>query len=103
MFPSNCFQGAKNNYLGRLPKHFSIEALNDVDSLPWHARLSATSGYDISTLHSRWNHTAIRCLLGPDAVFVTVLRDPITQFESMYTYMKIFKGEVPISAWINST
>jgi len=95
--------GAKNNYLGRLPRHFSVEALDNVDTLPWHAKLSATAGYDISTLHSRWNHTAIKYLLGPNAVFVTVLRDPITQFESMYTYMKIFKGEVPISSWINST
>jgi len=97
--------GAKNNYLGRLPKHFSVETLNnvDVDILPWHAKLSGSSGYDISTLHSRWNYSAIRYLLGPDTVFVTVLRDPITQFESMYTYMKIFKGEVPLSTWINNT
>ena len=100
---SNNFPGKKNNYLGRLPKHFSVEDLDNVDTLPWHAKLSATAGYDISTLHSRWNHTAIRYLLGPNTVFVTVLRDPVTQFESMYTYMKIFKGEVPISTWINST
>ena len=33
-----------------------------------------------------WNQTAVRDLLGPDAVYVTILRHPVDLFESLYAY-----------------
>jgi hypothetical protein len=41
-----------------------------------------------------------RSLLGPSTVFVTILRDPIHQFESMFNYYKLLDGKVKISEYI---
>ena len=37
-----------------------------------------------------------RSLLGQDAILVTILRDPVAQYESMYTYynLEIRNGEI---------
>ena len=37
-----------------------------------------------------------RYLLGQDAKFVTILRDPVAQYESMFSYYKLqtFHGEI---------
>ena len=42
----------------------------------------------------------MRYVLGPEAVFVTILRDPVTQFESQFTYYGMENG-MPIKDYIN--
>jgi hypothetical protein len=55
----NFLLGNRNNYLGRMPKHFESSDL-DLELVPWHKQLEAEVGYDVATLHSRWNHTTVR-------------------------------------------
>ena len=59
-----------------------------VTKLPW-ARL----GYDMFIFHSVWNHDEVEKII-PDAIHITLLRDPVSCYESNYVYMgleKIFK------------
>lgn len=42
--------------------------------------------YNILAHHSRFNYTEMKSLMPKDAVFVTILRDPVRQFESLYGY-----------------
>ena len=42
----------------------------------------------------------LRYLLGPEAVFVTILREPVSQFESQFTYYRLEDG-MPIKEYIN--
>ena len=62
-----------------------------VSKLPW-ARL----GYDMFIFHSVWNHAELQKIV-PDAVHVTLLRDPVTCYESNYVYMgleRVFKMDI---------
>lgn len=38
--------------------------------------------------HARWNEGPMRDLMGVDTVFITILRNPVTQFESTFQYME---------------
>ena len=42
--------------------------------------------YNILAHHSRFNYSEMKSLMPRDAVFVTILRDPVRQFESLYGY-----------------
>ena len=42
----------------------------------------------------------IRYLMGSEAVFITILREPVSQFESYFTYYKL-EGGVSIREYIN--
>ena len=42
----------------------------------------------------------LRYLLGQEAVFLTILREPVSQFESQFTYYKL-EGGMPIRDYIN--
>ena len=44
-------------------------------------------GYDLVALHTRWNQNAFKDLLGPEAVYFTILRDPSDTFESLFSYI----------------
>ncbi|KAK2704608.1 hypothetical protein QYM36_016865 [Artemia franciscana] len=68
------------NYLGQ-PDVFSVKM---VENAPWHSL-----GYDIFAVHTRWNHEAVRSLIGESAVYVTMLRSPVDIFESFYSYSKL--------------
>ncbi len=93
--------GARQNHLGRLPNHFKpADLAGQTQALPWHAELSSRAGYDVAAFHTRWNHTAMRQMLGEEAVFATILRDPVSQFESMYNYYDFYKGRVSIHKFI---
>ena len=48
-------------------------------------------GFDIFAFHSIWNYAEMKKVL-PDAVYVTLLRDPIDAFESNYVYMGLEKA-----------
>jgi len=66
---------------------FKIEWLDlQIEKLPWHSQLKAKHNYDIFNLHTQWNSSAVRYLLGPKAVTFTILRHPVDLFESLYAY-----------------
>ena len=41
----------------------------------------------MTALHTRWNHKQFVDLLGPNAIYFTILRDPSDAFESLYEYV----------------
>ena len=45
--------------------------------------------YDIMALHARYNREKIQAVMGKDAKYVTMLRDPVDLFESAYEYYKM--------------
>ncbi|XP_071941584.1 galactosylceramide sulfotransferase-like [Antedon mediterranea] len=53
-----------------------------------HIRPFNTKYYNILCHHTRFSYKGMLEVLPPDAVFVTILRDPVTMFESMFTYSK---------------
>lgn len=64
--------------------------------------------YNILAHHSRFNYTAMKELMPEDSIFVTVLRDPVKHFESLYGYynLKSYYGvsidklsDVPSETW----
>jgi len=62
-----------------------------VNKLPW-ARL----GYDMFIFHSIWNYNELKKVI-PNAIHVTLLRDPVNCYESNYVYMgleKIFRMDI---------
>ncbi|KAH6921545.1 hypothetical protein HPB50_002184 [Hyalomma asiaticum] len=42
--------------------------------------------FDILAHHTRFNEAEMRAVLGPDVVFVTIVREPAALFESLYSY-----------------
>ena len=47
-----------------------------------------------------YQFTILRYLIGQEAVFVTILREPVSQFESQFTYYRLEDG-IPIREYIN--
>ncbi|CAG0913553.1 unnamed protein product [Notodromas monacha] len=79
---------AKNNQLNIvLPKYgnyLSRKIPFDFHMAYWH-RLPK-DGFHVVAHHMIWNFQAVSKLLGPDARYVTILREPVNQFESMFSY-----------------
>ena len=42
----------------------------------------------------------LRYLVGQEAIFLTILREPVSQFESLFTFYKLERG-MPIQEYIN--
>ena len=55
-------------------------------------------------IHTRWDHKAIKEALGGDPAFVTIVRDPIEQFKSIYGYYNFFKflGNLSFSQFLDN-
>ena len=49
--------------------------------------------YNIAACHTIWDQPEFEKLLGPEATYFTILRDPSDAFESLYSYMN-FQGEL---------
>ena len=47
--------------------------------------------YDIFALHSIWNVGEVRRTLGPGTTYITILRDPVELFESLWVYAGLGK------------
>ena len=61
--------------------------------VPWHRDYKDRGLYDIAALHTKWSQEVFEALLGPEAVFVTILRDPAEAFESLYSYANLEGSE----------
>nr|CAD7265355.1 unnamed protein product [Timema shepardi] len=66
------------NYLGN-PKPFTPALIGPTLVTP-------DSKYNIFTHHTRYNVTAMREVMYQDAPFVTIMREPVSLFESLYSY-----------------
>lgn len=42
--------------------------------------------FDVLAHHARFNEAEMRAVLGPDPVFITIVREPAALFESLYSY-----------------
>ena len=42
--------------------------------------------YNFFASHSQWNINQVKKLVGINAIFITILRDPVEVFESGYVY-----------------
>lgn len=74
-----------NQYLLNQP--FSSRWLNKV---PW-LEMVEEKGYNIFAFHTKWNQREVEKVLGKGAKYVTILRDPVNQFESLYNYVHFEK------------
>ncbi|KAL1461761.1 hypothetical protein WDU94_013633 [Cyamophila willieti] len=71
---------SKGNYIGH-PKRFSRDLIGE-------DLRTKDNKYNVFTHHSRYNPEEVKLAMKPDAAFVTILRDPGTLFESLYTYCR---------------
>ncbi|KAK2707712.1 hypothetical protein QYM36_015416 [Artemia franciscana] len=72
----------RKNSIG-IPELFSTDLIKDT---LWHHL-----GYDMHVIHSRWNHSEVKYVLGKGSVFITIIREPTQQFESMFSYFKFYE------------
>jgi len=61
-----------------------------LDVVSWRPMVKQ-QGYDAFAVHAMWNKAEVAKLLGKSAAYITILREPVEQFESMYSYMKFEK------------
>lgn len=68
----------KSNYLGHpVPFHRSfVFTIGDVNMRT----------FNILAIHTRFDYLEIKSVMTPNAPFITILRDPVTLFESLYVY-----------------
>ena len=50
------------------------------------SQLNSQGYVDVFAIHCRLNATELSKIMFPDASFITVVRDPVYQFESLYDY-----------------
>ena len=82
--------GMKNNLTFVLPKSiwwfFShYKSFKASEAIGYNSSIPVTLNDDLFAIHSVWNNFEIRKLL-PNGPAVTILRDPISVFESAYSY-----------------
>jgi len=74
-----------NQYL--LNRPFSSSWVRDV---PWQGMVQE-QGYNILAFHTKWDQGEVERVLGDGAKYVTILRDPVDEFESLYNYVHFDK------------
>ncbi|XP_070581995.1 galactose-3-O-sulfotransferase 2-like [Ptychodera flava] len=72
---------------------------NNAIAVPW-------KEYNIFTHHTRFNLPEIMKVMANDTVYTTILRDPVTQFESLFNYYKLgnylnIRGPNPLRVFLN--
>ncbi|KAI1285606.1 Galactosylceramide sulfotransferase [Halotydeus destructor] len=73
------------NYIGHpMPFHRSMVLFPGESALD--------TKYEVHALHSRLDYNELKIMMRPNATFVTILRDPASLFESMYTYSELVKS-----------
>lgn len=53
--------------------------------VPW-ADMAEVKGYQAFVLHTMWSQEEVEQVLGKGGAYITILRDPVDQFESLYSY-----------------
>jgi len=53
--------------------------------VPWEDMADA-EGYQAVVLHTMWSQEEVEKVLGKEAIYITIVRDPVDQFESLYSY-----------------
>ena len=48
--------------------------------------MAKIEGYQAVVLHTMWSQDEMQKVLGEGAAYITILRDPVDQFESLYSY-----------------
>ena len=48
--------------------------------------MAEVEGYQAFVLHTMWSQEEVEQVLGKGATYITILRDPVDQFESLYSY-----------------
>ena len=64
-----------------------------LEDVPWRAMVQ-DQGYNIFALHTKWSQTQVEKIMGAGTKYVTIMRDPVDNFESLYNYVhfeKVFK------------
>eukprot|EP00090_Calanus_glacialis_P019168 TRINITY_DN29507_c0_g1_i1.p1 TRINITY_DN29507_c0_g1~~TRINITY_DN29507_c0_g1_i1.p1 ORF type:complete len:416 (-),score=122.28 TRINITY_DN29507_c0_g1_i1:24-1271(-) len=67
------------NYLGRYVKY----SRSMIANTPWER---AGMDYQIFCLHTIWNYKEVSQTLGSDTTYITIIRDPVELFESLWVY-----------------
>jgi len=67
------------NYLGRYVKY----SRSMISNTPWER---AGMEYQVFCLHTIWNQKEVRQTLGEDTAYITIVRDPVDLFESLWVY-----------------
>ncbi|XP_023344045.1 galactose-3-O-sulfotransferase 2 isoform X2 [Eurytemora carolleeae] len=82
MYPEGSHLGPPYNQYN-LNRPFNSTWMNQV---PWKPLVDA-QGYNAFSLHSMWSKKEVKKILGEDAVYFTILRNPVDAFESLYNYV----------------
>ena len=68
-------------YFRKVPFQVSTVAVT-----PWHHL-----GYDILAHHTIWNQQEVQKIMPNDTVYISILRNPVDLFESLYSYAELGK------------
>ena len=71
------------NYLGRLTKY----SRSVIRKTPWER---AGMDYQIFCLHTIWNYEEVSKTLGANTTYLTIIRDPVDLFESLWVYARMY-------------
>ena len=77
--------GIKHGALFVLPPEDNILSSRRLfhQDMKWAANISS---YNMLAHHTRLNYEAMKKLMPADSLFITIVRDPVSAFESMYSY-----------------
>ena len=91
----NCFSSLQNIFF-RVAVHHNFNLILNTNGYavtpaeaaqpPWHSFLISKDLYNLMTLHTHWNHEFVSGSLGPKATYISVVRNPVDAFESLYSY-----------------
>jgi len=70
------------NYVGRYVKYNRLM----ISTTPWER---ANLSYDMFALHTIWNQAEVENTLGEGATYITIMRDPVDLFESLWNYANL--------------
>ncbi|XP_002738876.1 galactosylceramide sulfotransferase-like [Saccoglossus kowalevskii] len=79
--------GEKHNLTFALPKPPRINLMGWPEYFNEKFMIQIPGGnYNIFTFHTRFDYEAIKSIMPVNTVYITILRDPVTQYESLFTY-----------------
>ena len=61
-----------------------------IRDVPW-TNMTSVQGYNLFALHTKWNQREVENVMGEGTKYVTILRDPVDNFESLYNYVHFEK------------